>query len=845
MSLTKYPAGYLDANTQQSKPLIVVFKIEGLSYAFALNNLYTRVRYGDAGLTYGMVGLVYGSLRKLAETEAQSSQMVLENGLTIQQRLEPEQGKGSISTLSLVFADVDGLLTQLCAPGVILDDILGGKEVKVGLGYQNTNYPDDFFWVFRGTIGGYRIQGPRVTLQLVDPNQKSRQPVFVAGNAVLSTSIDNVVTTIPLTSVGSFAAHIAGPDGTFDTTVKTFIKIDDEWMMYGAGDVDPIANTLTVTRNLPPPGYNAVGAASHAAGSSVSGLLELGAELIGGNPITLALKVYLSGWAGPWKTGEACYGLGSTFDLAAPSRRCIALPANVDADEEYGIAIGDYITVSGSAIPGNNTQYQILGFQADSGGRPNRNVLVDQDLSYEYPSAALLAFRSQFDTLPTSSGARMKPSEIDVPTFVQLRNWFFTGAENNMQFTLDGETIAKDFVEKELILPLAAYSLTRYGRLSLGYTRPPVAADKLVTLSIDNVINPENIVVERATNTRRFYNYITYDFDFAPEKSIFLTSQQYYDADSYSLIKELSSLPIQSKGMRTALGSTTLAQNRAAALLQRYGKAAHEITIEVNWEAGSLVEVGDIVLVVDNGNLKIANLVTGARNIGEALYEVIDRTLNIKDDRVKLKLLGGIIDNRANRYGAVSPSSVVVSGDTNSVRVETSFAETFGVDEGKKWLDYPGLLIAVHSLDYVNYAEVELGELDPNDVNRLPFVTSLPFTPTAGMIVDVARFPASTDPEYQAKSKLINAYMSPSVPVVSAIDLQTFVVDAGDIGKFSAGRLVTVHNADFSHSSAEMTVESVIGNNVKLTTALTFSPDNTHRVEFIGFADASGAYRLL
>lgn len=844
MSLSKYPAAYVDANTQQTKPLVVVVKIEGLPYAFALNNLYTRVRYGDAGITYGMVGLVYGALRKLSELEVQASQMTLENGLTIQQRLEPEQGRASISTMSLVFADVDGLLTQLCAPGVLVDDVLGGKEVKIGLGYQNTSYPDDFWWVFRGSIGGYKIQGPRVTLQLVDPNEKSRQPIFVPGNAVLFSALDTSTTVIPLSSAGTFADHILGPLGTYDPTVRTFIQIDNEWMEYGPGDIDHNANTITVTRNSQPIGFTTT-LEAHTSGAAVTGAIMLGSESAGGNPLTLALKVLLSGWNGPWKTGVTTYGLGSTYDPAHLATNCIALPSAIDAVEEYGLAVGDFVTVSGATVPGNNGQYQVTGFQDDVGARPNRNILVDRALVLETLSPAVLALRSQFDTLPTSAGAKMTSREIDVATFIQVRDWYFIDNTNNMQFGLNESDMGKDFVEKELLYPIAAYSLTRYGRLSVGYTRPPVPGDKLITLSVDNVVEPEKITVERAINNRRFYNYITYDWDWDPVQGIFTRSAQYYDADSYALNKELSTLPIESKGMRSALGGGVLADRRAAAFLQRFGKAAHEITMTVNWEAGSLIEVGDIVLVVDNGNLKIANLATGERNLGEALYEVIDRTLNIKDDRVQLKLLGGIPDTRRDRYGTITPSSIVTGGTTTSVNVQPSFAQTYGPDEWKKWTDYVGLKIAVHSVDYSQYAEVELGVFDSGSPNVLTLAEALPFTPTAGMIVDVARYPVSTDPAEQSLAKLIGCYLAPSVPIVAAVDLQTFTVSPSDIGKFSAGRVVMVHNVDYSNASDEMVVDSVAGNDVTLTAALTFSPDSTHRVEFIGFPDDTGAYRLL
>ena len=150
---------------------------------FALGDIYTRVRYGDAGLVYGMSGLIYGGLRRLDNVRPY---LTLEGSLSISQKIEPEQARASISTFSLVLIDKDGYLSKLAAPNVLVDEVLGGKEVKIYLGYLTTSFPEDYFVVFRGTVSSITINGPKVTLALSDANQRRRRPVFNTGRSKLT-----------------------------------------------------------------------------------------------------------------------------------------------------------------------------------------------------------------------------------------------------------------------------------------------------------------------------------------------------------------------------------------------------------------------------------------------------------------------------------------------------------------------------------------------------------------------------------------------------------------------------------------------------------------------------------
>jgi hypothetical protein len=177
MAYQKIPANYLLFNSYSTKKIAISVEIEGLD---VLSNtpLYTRVRYGDP-IVYGQAGIVYGGLRKLPGVR---DLLMLEgSNLTLNQKIEPEQGRSSISQLSFTFLDKDGYMTQAISPGVLINEILG-KEVKVRLGFQEISYPDQYFTIFRGRISSISSETGRVVLQLSDPNIIRRQNVFFQPN---------------------------------------------------------------------------------------------------------------------------------------------------------------------------------------------------------------------------------------------------------------------------------------------------------------------------------------------------------------------------------------------------------------------------------------------------------------------------------------------------------------------------------------------------------------------------------------------------------------------------------------------------------------------------------------
>lgn len=906
--LSQPPEKFLKYNSLQSKKLAIVVDIAGLDYLTS-TSIGRRIRYNDP-YNYGDPGLLYGGLIQIGTTAGERGQkqiLDLSGSLSVSQRLEPEQGRAAISTLSMTFVDYQQYMTQVCASGVVIDEILG-KEVRIWLGYAQNSFPDEYYVIWRGRVAQTTPEMGRVGIQFVDPSVVKRQQIFYMGKTqldtthititsgvsdtqfninlsdvpllsvgqslivhdtgntfvspavnvasivgtlvtvdasltftpgsgyIVDTGLSDVATTINVVANGDFHKKILGPDGTYDENVRVYIKIDDEFIEYqqtgqeGTGfGTNQFLNVVRGARN------NIIGFptnAPHDAGADVDAFVQ-----IGGHAIDLALKLQLSGWGGPYIENQTVLGLVITNDPDTPLvNNAIVLPVDIDAIRDLGITAGDYVTISGDAIPGNNVTAKVVSFR-DLGLQPNRAIVTDFNFTASYPTTGVLAIRSQFDTFPTSCGASLPANEVDVAGHLYYKNTFLSDGSNSYRFLIDSEESAKTFIESQIMLPLGAYSLTRQGKLSMGLTKPPIADERTQQVDLTNTLEPQGIRVTRGINNRKYFNEIDWEFNFDDAGSA-TAKRKTLDTDSLNLIGISSVLPISAKGARTDLGFLLNVERRERFLLLRYAKAAVMLDIKTNFGTGNLIEAGDVIIISDNGQLQIPNLVTGERNYGVQLLEVINRSIDFKTGQVSLQLLGGIQSLVDDRYATITPSSLLTDESTSTRLVVTeSFGGIFPGQEYKKWQDYIGLRMAVHDQNFTYYEEVVFTGFDPADNTALFVSPPLSFTPAPGDILDLAAYSTSTDNLDQAKAKLIHVFLSPSVAVVSGASNTQFDVGAGDIAKFSVGRTVIVHNADYTNLSDEVLVQSVVGNTITVDATLGFTPAGGDIVEFIGFAD--------
>lgn len=847
--MADFPENYLRFNDQQTKNVSIAIQIEGVDL-LSNRTLYTKIRYGDRGVDYGDAGIVYGGLRRI---DGVRSIISLDgSSLTISQRNEPEQGRASISQISMAFVDKDQYMTQVLSPGIIIDDIMS-KPVTIWLGYEDISYPEDYIVIFRGRVTDVTDSAGLVTLQFSDPNFTRRQNIAYCGKTKVTSPIGISDTTISVADNSEFFSHILGPDGTYDvgnpwlpngtysvlapkkTGVRTFIKIEDEIIEYGPLGYGTNQFTGCIR------GAKGTTAVAHALATDVEACVQFE-----DNAMDIALKTMLSGWAGYWKTNVAIFSIRQTFDpILGDQPGAIILPDHVDAKSKYGLFDGDYITISGATNPLNNGTYKIVRF-ADLFEEPNRIVYVNSNLYPEYPSPALLSFRSQFDTYPPGLGVKLTPADVDVEKHDDLKNSFIQSPENNLRFFLTSQTSLKSFLESQVYLVTSTYSLTRRGKLSVGITKPPLADEQLIFLDKTNVLNPDQIKPSRGLQNRKFFNEIDWDYDYDTSGKA-TTLYRNLDVDSISKYEVSSVLPIKAQGLRSDLTPKSTIDKKSNFFLSRYKNGSVLFDLKTNWKAGSLLEAGDTIALKDNGNLKIANFSTGERDLGVQLFEVLERSLDIKSGNSQVKLISGIGADATDRFATISPSSIVVSGTSSYLIIQDSYGPRFLGDEPRKWRDYIGERIQLHDENYTYVQETTILSLDPAN-NYKMYIDGLAVLPGSfvGLIIDIIDYPNNTSKTDDSMMKQIHCFFGPTVQVVSGASQTQFDVGPGDIGKFFINSLVRLHDEFYtinSPISPELKVIDINTNTITVDKPIGFVPSSSTFVTGIGMPDRAGVYR--
>lgn len=835
-NLGNYPSNYLIYNEEVTKNLNVVVQIEGVPQLITFVPIFKRIRYGDPDIHYGDAGLVYGGLVQY-KSSAFMSILSLDSNLIISQTVEPEQGKGSVSTLTLVLIDKDSFVTNLVTPGNVVDELMGNKLVTIKIGYQQTSYPEDYFTAFRGYVSSIQYTPGKYYLQLSDATSKQRAQVFYSGTTEVTSDVAPTDTTINTVSTVDFFQPILGPNGQYDPAITPYIIVNSEVIQY-PNDNTGLGST---SFNFLTRGARGTIAATAAIGDAVAASIQ-----IQDNGIDMALKIMLSGWNGPWLTGQPVLSIQNTMSVGNLPNGML-FPVGVDVSDQYGLTVGDYITVSGSTA-GNDGTYVIQTIEDLNDGTNNFIRTTTPFPNPEFPATTVqLAFRSQYDTYPVLCGLMMKPTEVDVAQFQQIKNFFFYQAEYTYQFYITDREDGKSFIEDEIIFPFGCYAITRYGRLSITVTKPPIANEKLPVLDQTSVLQPNNISVERSVNNRKYFNEIQYRFDVLDDGSTFTNVQAIIDTESLSNVDISSVLPIESKGLRSSLNAQKVINRQGTFLINRYKTGAILIKMKTNWRVGSIIETGDTVLITDQGGLQIANMTTGVRDLGQQLFEVIGRSYDIKNGSVDLQLLGNLNYLVSDRFCTISPSSMIQPGSTTTrIQINDSFGGLYPQEEYKKYSNLNGAGLRIHTRDYTTFNETtNLVGFDSVNKNIMIISPALSVAPPAGYIVDIIEYPNTVHKFDQAILKLLYDFVDPSVAVVSGISATQFTVSSGDALLFQLKLTVLVHNIDYSVLSTEVLVTDISGTTITVSPGFGFTPDNTMTVELIGFPDGGGPYRIL
>lgn len=699
--------------------------IEGITTIFGASPIQKVLRYGDPYF-YGD-DIDYGDLVDIVDQQ----NIISLDGSTnsIKQQLDIDKGRGSsITSMDLVFVDFDDYMTNIITPGNVVTDIIG-RRVKVKLGFQNLAFPEDYITIFRGTIESVTSEAGAIVLSISHPEQKKKSQIFTKSETALNGSINNSTTTIVVDSTNGFLSKILGPSGGYDSSFSSYIRIDDEIIKFDGFTGNSLNGVVRGQFNTT--------AASHADDASVTTLYQLQ-----GNCVDLALKLMLS-------------GIGSNMFSAKPMTHFVALGTpgdrvdnsifflNTDVTEEYGLVIGDYITTTGALNGANNVSLKaITDIQQTSDG--SYIVIGGVTFIEETNTAATISFRSQYDTLP--SGLKMLGDEVDIAEHLLLQLRFLSSFEYEFLLKESIEN-AKDFIEQEIYRPASAYSLPRKARSSLGFHVSPIPSQDTITLSENNIIDPDQIKLKRSIN-KNFFNTIVYKFEEDRIEDKFLRGRVVQSATSFTRFGNdvgVKALVIESKGMRESLSAQGNALSFSNRRLNRYRFGAEFFdNMKITYGTGFNIEIGDILLL-DGENLKISNTQTGERGTDPRLFEVVNKTLNFKTGEVTINLVDTNFDTQA-RYALISPASYVKTGISTTVfSIERSFNSRFGINEGAKWSRYPLCSVKVKSPDgFTRFGQSVIQSVSGNTIT---LTTALSFTPQTGDLLELADydFASTTD----------------------------------------------------------------------------------------------------
>lgn len=900
-----------DLSTNPVKNPNLVMEIDGSPYIFGTRTTSKLIRYGQDSLVYGQDNIVYGGTVEISN----SRDWIGLDGTssTVRNQLEPD--KGAVSTtqnMTVKVLDIDGFMSELIAPGVIVDDLLY-KTARISVGFVEGEYPTDYIQVLQGKIQSIRPIAGAVEFVISNPEDIKRAKIFNSAQVNLTEnlyykSVDiqdltyvqkldepdeirveyfngGLVGQNPSVSVGTFVGYkkisvgiqasvttansikkavnnnddanqlctVINKEGGTPTNVqvlqaettlgtsnyvavdsielflaqvdpvfRTYVRVGDEIIRYTG--IDTVNSRLTgITRgalNSDP--------ANHKSGAEASSFYKLGDGTdTNGRAIDLALLVYLSG--APEYYEEDI--LADQVNQISPTEfiQNGIFFTGLDLVRLFGVTVGDKIRTTGSLNPGNNfIDRNIVSITVDVNGTL---IVVDgANLTTETNTTIQCDLKSQYNLLPDGLGLR--PREVEIEEFLNVENTFFSSIPNfelYIKDTVDGKT----WVDEEIFLPSGLYGLPRKGKLSVKMHSPPLFAANIPTLGLDTVKDPSSLKLQRSVS-ENFYNSIVYRINDDSVEDKKLNGYVTLSTTSTARIKAPNRpYTIQAGGLRPSIDTEGVIRRVSRRFLSRYQLGAESVSVEVPFGVGFPIEVGDSVIFGDN-NLKLSDSKTGSDTFAPRLFEVVNREFNWVTGKISLKIVDTNY-SQDKRYGVFSPSSNILSGSTlTTIKITNSFGVDPTVGEKAKWERFIGMKLRVHSKDYTtDFTTTLLGfsESDP----FLMLVSTMPSTPTAGMVVDIADYGDASDLYKQLFCFVAD---STEITVVNATD----DIEVTDTSRVIIGKNIRVHNQDFSRDNgADGTmVEAIVPPNLFLDTPLDFIPVVGDMVDVLGFDQDEG-----
>ena len=629
--------------------------------------------------------------------------------------------------------------------------------------------------------------------------------------------------TIQLVNSNGFLLPSA--DGTF----LTYVRIGDEVIQYTIKVGPPTNKFLSgVTREAFRLRDARSFAEPHDVGSEVDSFYR-----ITGNAIDLALKMMLSGGDEYFATDIQIKNINEVESEGLVTNAIYFEAINIQ--DKYGLVIGDTVVIEGDSVS-NDGAHVITGVFSNEFGSW---VTVNNTLTTVINSTGVCSFKSKYNVWPDGLG--MGGDQVDVPQFEYIKQTF-SSSIFEYDFYLKETVKGKEFIDEKLLFPTGAFTLPRKGKISCGYSAPPLGNNELIKFDSTNTVSPQNNKITRSIN-KNFYNAITFKFNDAVVDDKFLSGEITINADSKNRIKVGNRiLTIECPGLRPSESTSAQIRILASRLLDRYKFGAEKVTIGTFYGKSFNLDVGDIVLFGDE-TMDIPDTKTGQRGLSTRLMEIQNKTQSFKTGFNKLELVDTAYSIGAASFGIVSPASKVISGSTTTkIKITESYGLTAPLKEQSKWENFFGEKIVIRSEDFSYYEETTLIGFDTSGTNILS-VTALPSAPLNDYIVEIPSYPLFPLPELNQLYKRMFVFTNPSV-LITAVTSQT-VFDVAQSSRFQAGQTILIRREDWSQVSAEVKVLSVSVSTITVEAGITFFPIVGMSVELIGFRDGGNPYRYI
>ena len=392
----------------------------------------------------------------------------------------------------------------------------------------------------------------------------------------------------------------------------------------------------------------------------------------------------------------------------------------------------------------------------------------------------------------------------------------------------------KELINNQIYFPIAFRSVPRGGKASVITELPPLAVLGTKKADQSNIKRPSRLNVKRSIN-QNFYNTIVYRFGKSRLEDRFLAGEVRVSGDSLNRIAiQNKVLTIDAPGLRDGPATRTFLQSSADKLLRKFQYGAESFSAEPNYKTGFNIDVGDTI-IWDSENLQMINADKANRDSFTRIYEVQNKSLNVKTGAVKLELVNTIFGTDT-RFGVVGPASKIASGATTTkIPLKRSFVPDLTIGfERDKWENYLNARVRVHNDDFTFDETVTFVAFDPTLTDTLIVSPALSVPPSEDFLVDMPKYDAA-----DTIWKTVNAYTGPRDTVTSGASSTVFDVD--NPGLFFVDGLVRVHTEDYSVDSPKVTITDVTGSTITVDKDLGFTPAAGYEIDLIGFASDEGA----